>query len=61
VKGNAITLVILSRYVPRELEKEVRQNHKTVAVEDKRQEDYHEPPPRFGYHANHLVSETYFF
>lgn len=44
----------MDSYVPRELEKEVRQEGKKVVVEDRRKENYVAPPPRFGYVGNKL-------
>ena len=51
-----IIVSIRYRFVPHELEKEVRENGKKVVVEDKRSEDFHIPPPRFGYVGNKLGS-----
>ena len=47
---------IIIRYVPREFENEVRQNDKKVVVEDRREEEYKAPPPRFGYVGHKLSS-----
>ena len=48
---------LLEGYVPREFEHRVRTDGLRVVVDDRRQEEYHAPPPRLGYVANRLGSK----
>ena len=49
---------LLEGYVPREFEHRVRTDGLRVVVDDRRQEEYHAPPPRFGYVANRLETNV---
>ncbi|OAO12065.1 UBX domain containing protein [Blastocystis sp. ATCC 50177/Nand II] len=49
---------LIEGYVPREYEARVRNEGVRVVVDDRRQEEYHAPPPRFGYVGNRLGTAT---